>query len=280
MKQFKSFTNSNATLELDKTPERVAVLGYSAYDTLKALELEDKIVAAPKGLEPDYLGALSEDVKDTKDLHDPDLEAVKEAQPDLIIATSRNSKAIDQLEAIAPVFKYDTASTEYWESFNEVNGELAKIFEKEDKFSNLLGGLNDLIKQIQDKNADLDETTALIMLSKGDFTTFDDKSRFAFLFQELKFKSAKDVKDKAHGEVIPVSEIEDLNPGRIFVIDRTEVVTDEADDDKDMLDKNALQNTDAFKNDKVHLLTADLWYLGSGGLEGTRRQLEEILSHL
>lgn len=280
MKQFKSFTNSNATLELDKTPERVAVLGYSAYDALKALELEDKIVAAPKGLEPDYLGALSEDVKDTKDLHDPDLEAVKEAQPDLIIATSRNSKAIDQLEAIAPVFKYDTASAEYWESFNEVNGELAKIFEKEDKFSNLLGGLNDLIKQIQDKNADLDETTALIMLSKGDFTTFDDKSRFAFLFQELKFKPSKDVKDKAHGEVIPVSEIEDLNPGRIFVIDRTEVVTDEADDDKDMLDKNALQNTDAFKNDKVHLLTADLWYLGSGGLEATRRQLEEILSHL
>lgn len=33
------------------------------------------------------------------------------------------------------------------------------------------------------------------MLSKGDFTTFDDKS-FAFLFRELKFKPAKDVKDK------------------------------------------------------------------------------------
>lgn len=58
-------------------------------------------------------------------------------------------------------------------------------------------------------------------------------------------------------------------------------MTDEADDDKDMLDKNALQNTDAFKNDKVHLLTADLWYLGGGGLQATRRQLEkEILSHL
>lgn len=47
--------------------------------------LEDKIVAAPKGLEPDYLGALSADVKDTKDLHKPDLEAIKEAQQNWLL---------------------------------------------------------------------------------------------------------------------------------------------------------------------------------------------------
>lgn len=279
MTQFKSFVDSDSTLTLEEIPNRVAVLGYGAYDTLKALNLEKNIVAAPKGSAPDYIGQLSEDIVDTKDLHEPDVEALKQANPDLIIATSRNAKHIDQYEQIAPVFKYATASTAYWESFNEVNGELAKIFGKEDAFSAKLDELQSLINQIEIKNKTFDETTLLVMLSKGHFKAFDDKSRFAFLYQELKFNPVADFKDKAHGEEISVSELENLDPGRLFVIDRTEVVTDD-EEDKDLLEKNPLQQTSAYKAGKVHLLTPDLWYLGSGGLQATQLQLEEILKAL
>lgn len=278
MQQFKSFTESNKAIKLDQTPKRVAVLGFPAYDTLKALGLEDLIVAAPKDLVPDYIHGVDSDVEDTESLHNPDLDVVRNANPDLIIATSRNAKCIDDLQEIAPVFKYATVSSSYWESFVEINRELAKIFDKENEFESQLAELDQLIKDIQDFNQDTNEETAMLMLSKGKFTAFDDESRFAFIFQELNFKPVSSFKDKAHGEALPADELEELDPDRIFVIDRTEVVAE--GEDKQLLDKDAFQNTRAYKDGKVSILTPDLWYLGSGGLDASRLQLQEIKNSL
>lgn len=275
MEDFKAFTKSNEKIKLDTPPTRVVTLGYPAYDTLKVLGLEDTIVAAPKQAIPEYLGGIKENVKDVGSLHEPDLDVIREVNPDLIIGTARAADSIPDLEKIAPVFKYATETYPYWDSFRKINTELAKIFEKEDEVNQLIEQLDQHTKAVRDFNKENPDRTLVLMLSKGDLKAFDDKSRFSLIYEELGFKPVSDdFKTKAHGEEITYDQLAEIDPDRLFVIDRTAAITD--DENKEMLDHSEIENTTAAKNNKLHVLTADLWYLGGGGLDSTSLQIQEV----
>jgi len=275
MGKFKNFTKSNENIQLDTPPQRVVVLGYPAYDTLKVLGLEDSIVAAPKKAQPGYIGGIKEDVKDVESLHEPNLDVIKEANPDLIIGTGRAADSIPELEKIAPVFKYAAETYSYWNSFREINTELAKIFEKEDEVKQLIDQLDQHTKDVRDFNKDNPDRTLVLMLSEGNLKAFDKESRFSLIYEELGFNPVnEDFKAKAHGEEITYDQLEEIDPDRLFVIDRTAAITD--DENKGMLVHSEIENTTAAKNNKLHVLTADLWYLGGGGLDSTSLQVQEV----
>jgi len=277
MGKFKNFIGPNGNIQLETPPNRVVVLGYPAYDTLKVLGLEDSIVAAPKKDQPDYIGGIKVDVKDVGSLHEPNLDVIKEVSPDLIISTGRASDSVSDLEKIAPVFNYAAETYSYWSSFREINTELGKILEKEDQVKQLIEQLDQHTKGVHDFNKDNTDRTLVLMLSKGNLKAFGKESRFSLIYEELDFTPVSATfKAKAHGEEISYDQLAEIDPDRIFVIDRTAAITDDEDENKEMLNHSEIENTMAAKNNKLHVLTADLWYLGGGGLDSTSLQVQEV----
>lgn len=281
MKEFESFTETNKDIKLDKVPERIVVLGYPAYDTIKTLGLENNIVATPKEIIPNYIDEVNEDAKDVESLHEPNIEKIKEANPDLIIGTDRASGSIEKLEKIAPVFKYATTNAAYWDSFTEINQELGRVLDKEALAAELIDEIDQEAEKIRQYNQEHQERTLLLMLSKGSLKAFDGTSRFAIMSDVFNFKPVReDFKSAPHGEEISYDELVDVDPERIFVIDRTEAITDDEKEDKDLLDSSKLKETEAAKNNKLTKLTADLWYLGGGGLDSALLQVQEVAKAL
>ena len=88
-------------------PQRIVVLAGDQLDTLCALGLQSRIVAAalPDGstAQPSYLGTVVHDVPGAGTRSEPDIEAVKAANPDLILGSQAlTPDAYPQLTAIAP----------------------------------------------------------------------------------------------------------------------------------------------------------------------------------
>ncbi len=88
-------------------PQKIVVLSGDQLDALCALGLQSRIVAAalPDGSErqPSYLGAVVHELPTAGTRRSPDLEAIRAAQPDLILGSQAlTPDAYPQLSAIAP----------------------------------------------------------------------------------------------------------------------------------------------------------------------------------
>lgn len=87
--------------ELEAVPQRIAVFDLSSLDILDALGVE--VLAVPDARFPDYLAAYG-DARYHKvgTLFEPDLEALRALQPDLIIVGGRSRETLEVVGAIAP----------------------------------------------------------------------------------------------------------------------------------------------------------------------------------
>jgi iron complex transport system substrate-binding protein len=88
-------------------PQRIVVLSGDQLDALCALGLQSRIVAAalPDGstTQPSYLGKVVHDVPAVGSRSEPDMQAIKAANPDLILGSAAlTPDAYPQLTAIAP----------------------------------------------------------------------------------------------------------------------------------------------------------------------------------
>ncbi|MCW4384724.1 ABC transporter substrate-binding protein [Salinibacterium sp. SYSU T00001] len=139
-------TNTGA-VEVPVDPERVAVLDNSAFATL--LEWGVEPVAVPKPLLPpegfeDW--AENEEILDAGGHWEPNLEAVSEAEPDLIIGGLRFADYSDELSSIATVV--DIAPSEeseggYVEGLRAQTEALGQIFDREEEAAELIAELDE-----------------------------------------------------------------------------------------------------------------------------------------
>lgn len=266
-------------LVFDKTPERVVVLGYSEYDTLRALGLEDKIVGAPKTNVPDYLGELPGNVTDVGSLKEPNLEVIAELAPDLIIATSRTEALAAELSQIAPVFVNRLDNADFWSSFKTTNLNLATIFNETEKAEAVIKTLEEKVEKVKQTIASQNQSTLVLMLNEGNISAFSANSRFALIYQVLGFKTVDEsIDDATHGQEMSYEGILSLNPERIFYLDRTAAIGGDVSKNDAFLANELLAQTKASQNDANKGLTSDLWYLAGGGLESLSLQIDEIES--
>ena len=95
------------TSEVKADPQRIVVLSDEALDTLCALGLQSRIVAAAvadgASGQPSYLGTVVHNVPAVGSQRKPDLNAIKAANPDLILGSQAlTPDSYDALAAIAP----------------------------------------------------------------------------------------------------------------------------------------------------------------------------------
>ena len=156
---------------LEKQPERIVVTTWMVTENLLALDMppaaSDTVTmmsewASMKSYfeiyQIDNLGESHVDVN---------IEKILDIQPDLILATTANEKIYDQLEKIAPVIVFDTATL--FESWQGSIREVAKVVGKEKTAEQFIEKTMDQLKTGREKIATLEAGTFgfLRLINKG-----------------------------------------------------------------------------------------------------------------
>ena len=275
-----TITHELGEVTLPKNPENVVVFDYGLLDLMDNMEIE--VTGLPMGNIPSFLAQYSNEEIYTNvgTLKEPDFEKIYEMEPDVIFISARTSAAYEELSKIAPTV-YLTVSNDDYMSSVEANAKLiAELYDKEEVVEEKIAALTEKVDMIKNKVEEMNENGLIILANDGSLSSYGAVSRFGILHNTLGFKEADDnIEGSTHGQSVTYEYILEKNPDHLFVIDRASVVGGETDASSTM-ENEIVKETEAYKNEKIHYLNAEVWYITSGGFTGTEMMLEEVESLL
>ncbi|WP_042352546.1 siderophore ABC transporter substrate-binding protein [Bacillus massiliigorillae] len=262
--------------KVEKNPKKVVVFDFGSLDTMDALGVGDSVVGLPKQNIPSYLSQYDkEEIANAGGLKEPDFEAIKEAEPDLIIISGRQADSYDKFAEIAPTIYQAVDTTDYINSFKKNVETLAEIFGKEDEAKTKLA---DIDKAIEDTKAKVpaDKKGLIVLSNAKQLSAYGAGSRFGLIHDVLGVTPAdKDIKESTHGNDVTAEYVLDKNPDYLFVIDRDAAVGEQSTL-KETVQNEIVGKTNAAKNDKIISLDPEIWYLAGGGLESVAQMVKEV----
>lgn len=271
-----TITHELGEVTLEKNPENVVVFDYGLLDIMDNLDVEVK--GLPMASIPSFLDKFNDENVYTNvgSLKEPDFEKIYEMEPDVIFISGRTVDAYEELSKIAPTI-YLTVDNEDYMSSVEANAKLiGELFEKEAKVEELIVSLTERVEVIKNKVEEKGENALIILANDGSLSVYGAVSRFGILHNTLGFKeSDENIEGSTHGQSVTYEYILEKNPDNLFVIDRAAVVGGETDASSTM-ENEIIYETDAYKNNKIHYLNAEAWYITSGGFTGTEKMLDDV----
>ncbi|WP_298729243.1 ABC transporter substrate-binding protein [uncultured Granulicatella sp.] len=274
-----TLTNGKEEVKVKTKPKKIVVFDLGVADTIRELGFVDHIVGMPLKTLPKYLKDLPSSIQPTGSMVEPDIEAIAALEPDLIIASGRTIKYLDQLKEIAPTVIFSVDQKDYWNSVSKNIRLVASLFgkEAETKAEEEIKSLEASIKKVADVNEKSTNKTLTLMLNEGKMSAFGADSRFAFLYQSLKFKGTDaKIEDSRHGQEMSFETIKEINPDTIIILNRTLAIGGDNSNADTILSNALFKETNAVKNNRVIQLTSDLWYLSGGGLQSTKLMIEDV----
>ncbi|EAK0847404.1 siderophore ABC transporter substrate-binding protein [Campylobacter lari] len=261
-----------------KNPSRVIVFDYGILDSLKELNLSDKIIGVPLKNLPKYLDSFK-NVENVGGVQEPNFETIYKLKPDLIIVSGRQAKNFKSFEEIAPTLYLPVDTKDYLNSFEKNLNILGDIFDKKDlvkeKFNALLQDINHFKSQINPTKKGL-----IILTNANKMSAFGSKSRFGIIHDVLDVKVAdENISVSTHGKNISPEYILKINPDYIFVVDRDAIVGGEGNARK-TIENPIVKKTNAYKNNHIFYINPEYWYLSGGGLISIKIMLEEIIKDI
>ena len=269
-----TLTNGKEDVTVKTKPKKIVVFDLGVADTIRELGFVDNIAGMPLKTLPAYLKDLPSSIQPIGSMVEPDIEAIAALEPDLIIASGRTIKYLDQLKEIAPTVIFSVDQKDYWNSVSKNIRLVASLFgkEAETKAEEEIKSLEASIKKVADVNE-----KSTIMLNEGKMSAFGADSRFAFLYQSLKFKATDaKIEDSRHGQEMSFEGIKEINPDTIILLNRTLAIGGDNSNADTVLNNALFKETNAVKNNRVIQLTSDLWYLSGGGLQSTKLMIEDV----
>ncbi len=275
-KETVSVTDVTGEKEIPYQPERVVVYDFGMLDTMNALGLAENIIGAATNNVPAYLKDTVSEMENVGTLKEPDMEKLITLPPDLIIISGRLADFSEQLQEIAPVLQLSVDQTDYWGSVQHNIQVIADVYgvDAEPKVTELESEIADL----KEKTAAFKEEEALLLLvNDGAISAFSSGSRFGQIFDVFGFTPVNaEIETSTHGQTIGYEGILEINPDILFVIDRSQAIQVDTAENLQLLDNAFITKTNAAQNERIIVLSPDLWYLSGGGLESTHLMIEEI----
>ncbi|MEK3788979.1 helix-turn-helix domain-containing protein [Paenibacillus sp. FSL K6-1230] len=263
-------------LELERKPERIVVLDYQYSDQLLSLgvcpvgSVACSIVTdgLPLPLKQ-FMGSMYH--LGTKE--QPDLQALGELQPDLIVCTSFQEHCYGELLGIAPTVMFDR--NEDWRvtllRFGELVGRQHQALEILDGFNTKLDRLRRRIE------AGHEQTVALIRPRDGSIRLHTERHRTArLLYEDLGLAPpALAVKQAGTSSLIPLETLPELQADRLFVL------TDNLNQEQTQLyEQHPLWSSmSAVRSGRVRHFHTALWtgYYGPLAMNRVVDEIEETL---
>ncbi|MPM54629.1 putative ABC transporter solute-binding protein YclQ [bioreactor metagenome] len=269
--------DARGSVEVPKDPQNVAVLDFGHLDTVIALGKEDAVTGTATENMPAYLADKADQFENVGTLKEPNVEALANLAPELIIISNRLVDFAEELEEIAPVVVLSVDYTDYWGSVQKNITALGTIFAEEEAAEEAIATLNEEIEAVQATTAGISEKTLTLLLNDGSMSAFSTGSRFGFIYDTLGFKPVDAaIEDSTHGQSVGYEGLLEINPQILFVVDRTAAFGTASDENAALLENDFVYQTDAYKQDKIINLSSDLWYLSGGGIESIHLMVEEI----
>lgn len=263
-----------------KNPKNIVVFDYGIVDSLNTLGVN--VTALPKGdVLPSFLNKYKDDkYKSVGSIKEPNMEKIFEIKPDLIIISGRQSKYYEEMNKIAPTIYLNIDSKDYIGSFKSNMNTLGDIFDKKDEVSKEIVKIENLIKEVKDKVAEKKANGLITLTNDSAFSVYGKDSRFGIIHNELGITPIDEtISDATHGQKASFEYIVEKNPEYIFVVDRAAVVGGQKSA-KEMFENELVKKTQAYKNNSIIYLSADIWYTASGGFGTTKTMINEIKNAL
>ena len=258
---------------------RIATFDLGSLDTLDALGLSEQVVGVPKASLPRYLEQYAADTySDIGGLRSPDMAALADANPTLIVHTGRQADWEAELGEIAPLLNTSLTGDDYLAAFDANVHELAGQLSAESNAEAALAALHTEIEQ--QREALREAPTTLVVTHNGGNLMLNQHPVVHQVLGITALEMPESVTPEVRGErtFTPLSAeaIAEINPEVVLVIDRSAAIGDEPADADQLRDTLA----DAGTNPQVVILTPALWYLSGGGLQSLALQMDEVTSAL
>jgi iron complex transport system substrate-binding protein len=226
--------DNNGTHEVPKPPKSVVATDNNSFQTLSDWGIQ--LTAAARALMPSTIPEKDDDDIVDLGLHiEPDLEAVVEVEPDLIITGSRFSQYNEDFEKLAPDAAIVTLDVREDKPFDEELKRrvdtLAEIFDKQDEAKKLDDDLDAAVARVKDAYQSGDKVMSVIV-SGGEigYSAPHVGRTFGPLYDLFDFTPALEVEgadDDHQGDDVSVETIADSNPDWILVMDRDAALSEE-----------------------------------------------------
>lgn len=255
--------------------EKVVVFDYAVVDTLRTLGIN--VMGLPKSNVPSYLKEF-EDAKyeDVGTLFEPDFEKLYALQPDVIFISARQSELYEEFVKIAPTVFMEMPSANYLETVKSNVEILGQIFMKEEEVQAQMEVLEQRLAKVKEKAEATGKNALIVMTNEGALNAYGAGSRFGIIHEAFGFTPTdSEIEVSNHGQAISYEYISQKNPDYMFVIDRAVVAGGEVSGKK-AFDNELTRTINAYKEDKIIYLNAEVWYVASGGLQGFQLMIEEM----
>lgn len=264
-----TITDNHGEIEVPYQPERVVALDNTTFQTLSDWGIE--VVAAPKaimyGIWPDLEG---EDVLDAGAHFEPNLDAIIEADPDLIIGGYRFAELYPDLVEIQPA-TIEINAREGEDPAEELKRQvliLGEIFGHQDEAQETADALDAAIEEAAGAY-DGESTVAGLLTSAGEISYVAPVTgrSIGVVFPALGLVPAieQEAEDTTHGDDISVEAIAAAAPEWLIVLDRDAMFQEDGYVAAEELieGSEALQNVPAVQKGQIVYLDAS-FYLDEG----------------
>lgn len=274
--EFITVNHLSGTTEVKVNPERVVVFDLGILDTLDYLGVE--VIGLPKNSLPTHLLKYdSDEFLNLGTLHEPNLELINEQDPDLIIISGRARPAYDELSQIAPTIDLGLDNSDIMGSFIRNNIYIGQIFGLEEEVQQALADIEQSIEDIRVQAETLDRTGLILLANEGRLSAFGSESRFGIIHNVMGITPVdSNLEINTHGQLISNEYIVENNPDILFIVDRGAVVSSGEAANRDDIENELIQLTNAYINGDIYYLTPEIWYTAVGGIQGMQMQIAEM----
>ncbi|MBE0462049.1 MAG: ABC transporter substrate-binding protein [Halomonadaceae bacterium] len=260
--------------------ERIATFDLGSLDTLDALGASEQVVGIPKQVLPDYLSKYNADAyTDLGGLRDPNLEAVAQSEPTLILYTGRQGDWEAEFEEIAPLMNTSLQGDDYLAAFDDNVRQIASKVEAEERAEEALEALH---ADIERQREALDEALRVLVVTHNDGNlglNTHPVVHDVLGIKKLEMPDSVTSVQRGNRTFTPLTmeAIGEINPDVLLVVDRSAAIGNDAADTQAL--EQALSDAGASET-RLVVLTPALWYLSGGGLQSLKLQIDEVVDAL
>jgi iron complex transport system substrate-binding protein len=265
---------ARGSVPIKANPAKIAVFDIAAIDTLDSLGI--KIAGLPSNLYLPELAHLKDSSAVVGDIFEPNLEALSELAPDLIIVGGRSSTQIEAAAQVAPTIDMTMDGDDLLQQAKTRLTAYGALFGKQTEAETETKALDAVVEKA--KAAVVGKGKALIVMTNGPkVTAYGPGSRFGWVHSALDLPAAvPDVEAATHGEAVSFEFIRNANPDWLLVLDRAAAIGSEDQNAKATLDNELVAETAAWKKGQVIYLPAGDFYIAAGGVKAMSRVFTAI----
>lgn len=265
--------------EVQKNPETVVVFDFGALDTLDKLGID--VAGVAQNNMPSYLDKYeSDEYENIGSLKEPDFEKIANIDPDLIIISGRQASMYDELSKLGDTIHLGVDNDRYMDSFKENLAIIGEIFDKEDEVESELADIESSIDELNEKAEDIDGGALIILSNDDKISAYGPNSRFGIIHDVFGIPAIdEDIEASTHGMNVSFEYVKEENPSILYVIDRSAAIGEESGAEQ-IVENKLVEDTDAYKDDKIVYLDPEFWYLSGGGLVSVTEMIDEITQSL